>query len=173
MMQKSGLFLRSNWEYAYHYQLIIYVNKTMCSPHFCTNRNKNNNTTTITTITITCVYNTNTCYCYCCCIVIVIVIGTNMWWAHGFVYINNYMIMICILPVRVKEQPSTCACISVQMGLWELHCAPLHGDNIALYPLGGAQDNLACLSSTFFFDGVQCSFVSLAGVHQPQHGMSA
>ncbi len=27
-----------------------------------------------------------------------------MWWAHGFVYINNEMIMICILPVRAKEQ---------------------------------------------------------------------
>ncbi len=73
------LFLRSNWEYAYHYHLIIYVNKTMCSPHVSTNNN-------------------------CCCIVIVI--GTNMWWAHGFVYINNELIIICILPVRAKEQPN-------------------------------------------------------------------
>ncbi len=61
------LFLRSNWEYAYHYNLIIYVNKPMCSPHVC--------------------------------------IDTNMWWAPGFVYINNEIIMICILPVRAKKQP--------------------------------------------------------------------
>ncbi len=37
--------------------------------------------------------------------VIVIVCGTNMWSAHGFVYINNEMLIICILPFRVKEQP--------------------------------------------------------------------
>ena len=37
--------------------------------------------------------------------ILVIVIGTNMWLAHGFVYINNEVIMICILPVRAKEQP--------------------------------------------------------------------
>ncbi len=34
--------------------------------------------------------------------------GINMWSAHGFVYINNKMIMICILPIRVKEQPPIC-----------------------------------------------------------------
>ncbi len=37
--------------------------------------------------------------------VIVIDCGTNMWTAHCIVNINNEMIMICILPVRVKEQP--------------------------------------------------------------------
>ena len=31
----------------------------------------------------------------------------NMWSAHGFVYIDDEMLMICILPVRVKEQPKS------------------------------------------------------------------
>ena len=45
--------------------------------------------------------------------VIVIVCGTAMWSAHGFVYINNEMIMICILPVRVKEQ--------TLLGIWIMY----------------------------------------------------
>ncbi len=31
-----GLFLHSNWEYAYHYHFIIYINKAMCLPHVST-----------------------------------------------------------------------------------------------------------------------------------------
>ena len=33
--------------------------------------------------------------------------------------------------------------------------------NVALYRLGGAQDCFSCSLATFFFDGVQCSAVSL------------
>ncbi len=113
------LFLRSNWEYAYHYHLIIYVNKAMCSPHVCTNNNNNNNTTTKTTITITCVcvvcINNNlfvclfvcyvTWYCYCLCLYI-----RWLLFMH-----TTQMIMICILPVRAKEQPSSLPCLPLQL----------------------------------------------------------
>ena len=40
--------------------------------------------------------------------------GTNVWSAHGFVYINDEMLMICILPVRLKEQPK---CLSVSVSI--------------------------------------------------------
>ncbi len=35
------LFLHSNWEYAYHYHFIMYINKAMCLPHVSTTGNSN------------------------------------------------------------------------------------------------------------------------------------
>ncbi len=83
--QETWLFHHSNWEYAYHYHLINYVNKAMCLPHVSATNNNNNIQKHI----------------------IVIVCGNNMWSTQSFVNINNEMLMICILPVRVKEQLET------------------------------------------------------------------